>query len=179
MLCQRLELDPSKKVGELSLGNRKKISIVCALQHKPELYILDEPTSGLDPLMQKAFYDILTERNREGATVFLSSHVLSEVAKYCRHAGVIREGRLLVSDRVEKLSHTGVKRVCLRGVAEIPALPGMEDIRREQDTVSFLYSGQATELIRNLAKESFGDVSITDPELDEVFLHYYQKEDAK
>lgn len=178
-LCQRLELDPSKKVGELSLGNRKKISIVCALQHKPELYILDEPTSGLDPLMQKAFYDILTERNREGATVFLSSHVLSEVAKYCRHAGVIREGRLLVSDRVEKLSHTGVKRVCLRGVAEIPALPGMEDIRREQDTVSFLYSGQATELIRNLAKESFADVSITDPELDEVFLHYYQKEDAK
>lgn len=179
MLCQRLELDPSKKVGELSLGNRKKVSIVCALQHKPELYILDEPTSGLDPLMQKAFYDILTERNREGATVFLSSHVLSEVAKYCRHAGVIREGRLLVSDRVEKLSHTGVKRVCLRGVAEIPALPGMEDIRREQDTVSFLYSGQATELIRNLAKESFADVSITDPELDEVFLHYYQKEDAK
>lgn len=178
-LCQRLELDPSKKVGELSLGNRKKVSIVCALQHKPELYILDEPTSGLDPLMQKAFYDILTERNREGATVFLSSHVLSEVAKYCRHAGVIREGRLLVSDRVEKLSHTGVKRVCLRGVAEIPALPGMEDIRREQDTVSFLYSGQATELIRNLAKESFADVSITDPELDEVFLHYYQKEDAK
>lgn len=178
-LCQRLELDPSRKIGELSLGNRKKISIVCALQHKPELYILDEPTSGLDPLMQKAFYDILTQRNREGATVFLSSHVLSEVAKYCRHAGVIREGRLLLSDRVENLSHTGVKRVCLRGIAEVPNLPGMEDLRREQDAVSFLYSGQAKELIRHLSKETFADVSITDPELDEVFLHYYQKEDAK
>lgn len=179
LLCQRLELDPSKKVGELSLGNRKKVSIVCALQHKPELYILDEPTSGLDPLMQKEFYDILTQRNREGATVFLSSHILSEVAKYCRHAGVIREGRLLISDRVENLSHTGVKRVCLRGVAESPALPGMEDIRREQDTVSFLYSGQAKELVCRLSQVAFADLTITDPELDEVFLHYYQKEEAK
>lgn len=178
-LCQRLELDPSKKVKELSLGNRKKVSIVCALQHKPELYILDEPTSGLDPLMQKEFYDILTERNREGATVFLSSHILSEVGKYCRNAGIIREGRLLVSDRVERLGHTGVKRVCLRGVEEVPGLPCMEDVRQEQDTVSFLYRGQPSQLIRDLQELAFGDITIADPELDEVFLHYYQKEEGK
>ena len=91
-LCERLELDTSRRVDELSLGNRKKVGIVCALQHKPKLYILDEPTSGLDPLMQKEFYELLTERNKEGATVFLSSHVLSEIGRYCKHAAIIRDG---------------------------------------------------------------------------------------
>ena len=90
-LCRRLDLDTSRKIDELSLGNRKKVGIVCAMQHRPRLYILDEPTSGLDPLMQREFYALLQERSREGATVFLSSHVLSEVQRYCRHAAVIRE----------------------------------------------------------------------------------------
>ena len=97
-LCNRLELDINRKVDELSLGNRKKVGIVCAMQHKPKLYILDEPTSGLDPLMQREFYSLLKERNEEGATVFLSSHILSEVQRYCKHAAVVREGSLLISD---------------------------------------------------------------------------------
>ena len=94
-LCELLELDAESKVETLSFGNRKKVGIVLALQHRPELYILDEPTSGLDPLMQRQFYSILQKRNEEGATVFLSSHILSEIERYCKHAAVIREGKLL------------------------------------------------------------------------------------
>ena len=176
-LCDRLELDPSRKIAQLSLGNRKKVGIVCALQHKPKLYILDEPTSGLDPLMQKEFYTILGERNSEGATVFLSSHVLSEIGRYCRSAAVIREGRILVSDSVKQLGHTGVKRVTLRGVGAIPEIKNARDMKLENDTLNFLYSGKATELTRELSALDFEDVSICDPDLDEVFMHYYAKEE--
>lgn len=96
VLCETLELDTRKRIRELSLGNRKKVSIVCAMQHRPKLYILDEPTSGLDPLVQRAFWSELERRREEGATVFLSSHVLYEVQRYCDHAAIIREGRLVV-----------------------------------------------------------------------------------
>ena len=176
-LCERLELDPTKRIEQLSLGNRKKVGIVCALQHKPKLYILDEPTSGLDPLMQKEFYTILKERNDEGATVFLSSHVLSEIGRYCKHAAVIREGRILVSDSVEKLGHTGVKRVTLKGVSAMPDFKNAKDIRMENDTVNFLYSGKASDLTRELCQLAFEDLCICDPDLDEVFMHYYAKEE--
>lgn len=175
-LCERLELDTTKKINQLSLGNRKKVGIVCALQHKPALYILDEPTSGLDPLMQKEFYTILGERNDESATVFLSSHILSEIGRYCKSAAVIREGRILVSDAVEKLGHTGVKRVTLKGVTSLPSIANAKDIKLENDTVNFLYSGKATELTRELSALSFEDLTICDPDLDEVFMHYYAKE---
>ena len=175
-LCERLELDTTKWVDQLSLGNRKKLGIVCALQHSPELYILDEPTSGLDPLMQKEFYSIIKERNDAGATVFLSSHVLSEIGRYCKGAAVIREGKILVSDRVEKLGHTGVKRVTLRGVSETPEIKCAEDVKLEGDVLSFLYSGAPRELTRELGTLSFDDLTIADPDLDEIFMHYYAKE---
>ena len=177
-LCERLELDVTRRVEDLSLGNRKKLGIVCALQHDPELLILDEPTSGLDPLMQREFYAILQERNDKGTTIFLSSHVLSEVERYCRRAAVIREGRVLVSDRVEKLSYTGVKRVTLRGVDALPATLVVKDIKTEGDALRFLYDGGVPELLSALASLAPSDVNITDPEFDEVLLHYYEKESA-
>ena len=178
LLCERLELDPTRKVNQLSLGNRKKVGIVCALQHKPRLYILDEPTSGLDPLMQKEFYTILKERNEEGATVFLSSHVLSEIGRYCKSAAVIREGRILVSDSVASLGHTGVKRVTLRGIRDFPEIQDVRDVKFERgtDTVTFLYGGKATDLVAELSRLSVEDLTVCDPDLDEVFLHYYAKE---
>ena len=175
-LCERLELDPSRRVEELSLGNRKKVGIVCALQHSPRLYILDEPTSGLDPLMQREFFALLEDRCRGGATVFLSSHVLSEVQRHCRHAAVIREGRLLVMDSVEKLGHTDARRVTLRGVHELPPLPELRDARAGQDGVTFLYGGDMPTLLGTLAGMPVTDVTITEPDLEEVFLHYYAKE---
>lgn len=176
-LCERLEVNTEKKIGELSLGNRKKVSIVCALQHKPKLCVLDEPTSGLDPLMQREFYAILEERNLEGTTIFLSSHVLSEVQRYCRHAAVIRQGRLLVSDSIEHLGHTDAKRVTLRGITAPPTIQNMKDITSNGDTVSFLYGGRPDELLSALAALPLTDVTITEPDLEEIFMHYYTKED--
>lgn len=172
-LCERLELDVNRKVSELSLGNRKKVSIVCTLQHKPKLCILDEPTSGLDPLMQREFYSILEERNREGTTVFLSSHILSEIQKYCKHAAAIRDGRLLVCDSVENLVNNNAKKVTLWGVKETPMLPEMRNVEIEGDTVRFLYGGEPNKLLKALAPLPITDISITEPDLEEIFMHYY------
>ena len=102
-LCRDLELDTRKKIRERSLGNRKKVSIVCAMQHRPRLYVLDEPTSGLDPLVQRAFWSQVERRRQEGAAVFLSSHVLYEVQRYCDRAAIIREGRLVVEGTTAEL----------------------------------------------------------------------------
>ncbi len=173
VLCERLELDTSKKIRELSLGNRKKVSIICALQHMPDLCILDEPTSGLDPLMQREFYAILEERNKNGTTVFSSSHILSEVQRYCRHAAVIRGGRLLISDSTEHLGHTDAKRVRIKGIASPPTLPDIKDVQTDADTVSFLYGGNPRELLQALSALPLTDVSITEPDLDEIFMHFY------
>ncbi len=172
-LCDRLELDTKKKIKELSLGNRKKVSIVCALQHNPRLCILDEPTSGLDPLMQREFYAILEERNKQGTTIFLSSHVLSEIQRYCKHAAVIREGKILISDSIDRLSQTYAKRVTIRGITEIPTLTGIKDIKTSGDTMNFLYSGELTPLLHMLAELSLTDVNISEPDLEEIFMHYY------
>lgn len=177
-LCHRLKLDPDKKIRELSLGNRKKVSIVCALQHKPRLCILDEPTSGLDPLMQQEFFAILEERNAKGTTIFLSSHVLSEVQRHCRHAAVIREGRLLIADSIDNLSQTQAKRVTLRGIDAPPALESIKDVQRNGGSVSFLYSGKPDTLLTALASLPLTDVTITEPDLNEIFLHYYRQEES-
>ena len=97
-LCERLKVDTHKKIKQLSLGNRKKVSIVCAMQHRPRLFIFDEPTGGLDPLMQKKFFELINEYVAQGATCLLSTHVLSEVDKYCKNAAIMREGRLTMLD---------------------------------------------------------------------------------
>lgn len=176
-LCERLDLDPLRKVEELSLGNRKKVGIICALQHNPKLYILDEPTSGLDPLMQREFYSILKERNENGATIFLSSHILSEVGRYCKHAAIIRDGQILASDSVDRLGHSGIKRVTLRGLTSPLDLKNIRDIKVEKDAVNFLFSGNANTLLKELSHLVFEDLNISDPDLEEIFLHYYVKED--
>ena len=178
-LCERLQLDTGKKVEELSFGNRKKVGIVCALQHKPELLILDEPTSGLDPLMQREFFAILRERSREGATVFLSSHVLSEIQHNCTRAAIIREGGLLACGSVEELSRTNARRVTLRGSAQIQTLSGIRDLRTTEEGLSFLYSGDMQMLLKALAGGKVEDLTIAEPDLEEVFLHYYEKEESK
>ena len=176
-LCERFELDTSRFVEELSLGNRKKVGIVCALQHNPKLFILDEPTSGLDPLMQREFYDVLKERNEQGATIFLSSHVLSEVARYCKNAAIIREGKLIACDKVEKLGHTGAKRIVLKGVSSLPQIDGIKDLKSENGNMNFLYSGDIKMLLSSVSTLDFSDINITDPDLEEVFMHFYAKEE--
>ena len=172
-LCERLELDTSRKVEELSFGNRKKVAIVCALQHRPRLLVLDEPTSGLDPLMQREFFSILRERNREGTTVFLSSHVLSEIQRNCRRAAIIREGRLIACDSVEALSRTSARRVTVHGQINLTGLDGIRDLHQAEDSVSFLYSGDMNALIRRLSEGRIADLTVAEPDLEEIFLHYY------
>ncbi|NBI64039.1 ABC transporter ATP-binding protein [Clostridiales bacterium] len=178
-LCERLALDPEKKISQLSLGNRKKVSIVCALQHKPKLCVLDEPTSGLDPLIQREFYKILEERNNAGATIFLSSHVLSEVQKHCRHVAVIREGKILASDGIENLGHAEAKRVTVKGMDTLPAMEHVRNVKEVDGGIRFLYSGRTSALLHALSQLPLTDIEITEPDLEEIFLHYYEKEEEK
>ena len=158
-LCEILEMDGERKIGELSLGNRKKVSIVCAMQHKPKLLILDEPTSGLDPLMQEAFFQLLLEYNRQGTTIFLSSHVLSEVKKYCRHAAIVKEGALVRTDTVENLSQTNLRRV---------------KVREKGQEREFIHEGSIKELLARLNQMEPEDVLIEELPLEEIFMHYYE-----
>lgn len=181
-LVERLSLDVNKRISELSLGNRKKVGIVCALAHKPKLCILDEPTSGLDPLMQKEFFKILQERNKEGATIFLSSHILSEVQEYCKRAAIIKDGRLVAIGDINKLSNTSAKSIRINGIDSLPEslLTGARNVSKknaasdEDKQVTFLYSGEINMLIRELAKLSITDIAINEPDLEEVFMHYYE-----
>ena len=161
MLCERLQLDVNKKVEELSLGNRKKVSIVCAMQHKPKLFVFDEPTSGLDPLMQAEFFRLVMEYNAKGTTCFLSSHVLSEVKKYCKHAAIIREGKLIKADTVENLTKTSAKHI------------RMTKDGKEED---FIYRGNIGEFLKGLAGHDISDILIEEPELEDVFMHFYEEE---
>ena len=175
-LCDRLQLDSSRKVDELSFGNRKKVGIVCALQSNPELLILDEPTSGLDPLMQREFFEILKERNRRGTTVFLSSHVLSEIQRNCTRAAIIREGRLIACDSVEQLLQSNAKRISVHGKVDLSGLDGIRDKKEGEESVSFLYTGDINKLLRILSAGQLSDISISEPDLEEIFLHYYEKD---
>ena len=161
MLCERLQVDQNKRIEELSLGNRKKVSIVCAMQHKTELFIFDEPTSGLDPLMQAEFFKLIMEYNKQGTTCFLSSHVLSEIKKYCKHAAIIREGKLICTDTVENLTRTNTKRIRM-----------IRDGKEED----FVFKGDLNQLFAGFAGHNIEDIVIEEPELDEIFMHYYEEE---
>ena len=163
-ICQLLEVNMDKRIEELSLGNRKKVGIVCAMQHKPELLILDEPTSGLDPLMQEAFFKLILEYNSQGTTCFLSSHVLSEVKKYCKNAAIIKEGKIIRVDSVENLSKSNLRRVRI-----------WED-RQER---AFSDTGDMKKLIGELDGRNIEDLLIEEPSLDELFMHYYEQESQK
>ncbi len=178
-LCHRLQLEQNRRVEDLSLGNRKKVGIVCALQHSPELLILDEATSGLDPLMQREFFEILQERNRAGATVFLSSHVLSEIQRNCTRAAIIRGGKIVTSGAVSTLADSGARRIQLRGRLDLTGLTGIRDLTQTGDSLSFLYSGDLQVLLKALSQGQVQDLTIAEPDLEEIFMHYYEQEDEE
>ena len=159
MLCEKLQLDVNKKIEELSLGNRKKVSIVCAMQHKPKLFVFDEPTSGLDPLMQAEFFELINEYVKNGATCMLSTHVLSEVKNYCKHVGIMKEGKLLKVDEVSNITKTNAKKI---------------KIVRNGKLQEFIYKGDIKEIYKEIQGDDIDDVLIEDPSLDEIFMHYYQ-----
>lgn len=174
-LCDRLQLEANRRVEELSFGNRKKVGIVAALQHNPRLLILDEPTSGLDPLMQHEFFSILREKNEQGTTVFLSSHILSEIQKNCTRAAIIKEGRMIACDSVEALSQTNAKRIAVQGNVVLDGLSGVRNVQGAEGNLTFLYGGEMKQLLQRLSEGEVTDLSVSEPDLEEIFMHYYEK----
>lgn len=162
-LCKLLEVPLQKKIQDLSLGNRKKVSIVCALQHQPDLLILDEPTSGLDPLMQERFFQIILDAKEKGKTCFLSSHVLSEVKAYCDRVAILKKGKLLAVDRVENIRHSQKKQVT---------------IWKDGQSITKTFDGKLSDLLSDLSEIKPDDLLIEEPSLEDLFMHYY-KEDVK
>ena len=178
-LADRLHLDLSRKIADLSLGNKKKVGIVSAIMTSPKLIIMDEPTSGLDPLIQQAFYDILKEENSRGATVFFSSHVLSEVQKLCDRVAILKEGQLIGIQSIKELRESGYKKVSLSAKEAIPRdffdLSGIANYAETADktSVSFMYNGNITAIIDKLHLLHLDDVLLEEPSLEEIFMHYY------
>ena len=158
-LCERLQVDVEKKISDLSLGNRKKVSIVCAMQHRPKLFVFDEPTSGLDPLMQTEFFRLIQEYVSGGASCLLSTHVLSEVRQYCSRVAIMKEGRLQCVDSVEHLTKAKAKRIQM-----------VRDGKQE----NFIFRGNLNELIAELAQHDVSDILIEEPSIDETFMHFYE-----
>lgn len=178
VLSERLKLDLSRKVGDLSLGNKKKVGIVSALLPSPKLLILDEPTSGLDPLVQQALYEILLEENKRGTTIFFSSHVLSEVQKLCSRVAILWEGRLVDIQSMGQLRENGYKKISLTTRTPIPkdffSIPGMANGKQEANSAAFMYSGNTMTIMNKLCQLPLEDIRIEEPSLEEIFLHYYQ-----
>lgn len=178
-LADRLNLDLSRKIADLSLGNKKKVGIVSAIMTSPKLIIMDEPTSGLDPPIQQAFYDILKEENSRGATVFFSSHVLSEVQKLCDRVAILKEGQLIGIQSIKELRESGYKKVSLSAKEAIPRdffdLSGIANYAETADktSVSFMYNGNITAIIDKLHLLHLDDVLLEEPSLEEIFMHYY------
>lgn len=178
-LVKLLDLDVTRKIEDLSFGNKKKVAIVAALQHRPKILILDEPTSGLDPLNQNAFFELILDEKKRGTTIFFSSHILSEVERICDRVGVIKDGELIQVETIESLRKAKIKNVSI--ITKEPfesRSKHIRDLRVEGDKVSFVYSGTMKSLLRILDAQSVIDVTISDPSLEEIFMHVYEKESA-
>ena len=176
-LAASLDLDLSRKIEDLSFGNRKKVGIVQSLLHEPQLIILDEPTSGLDPLMQHHFFDLLHEEQKRGATIFFSSHILSEVQRMCDRVAIIKEGSLLKVESIESLTKNKVKNISLVFESEAPLsieLEGVISQEAKNRELRLLYSGDIQALLKKLSGMPVHDVLIEEPSLEEVFMHYYE-----
>jgi len=178
-LVERFDLDPAKRIDQLSFGNKRKVAIIQALLHQPRLLILDEATSGLDPLMQNIFFEVIKEEN-ERATIFFSSHALGEVQKLCSQVAIIKQGRIIAVENVDDLRRTLIKTITLEYESEnIPSLtlPGIANSQRVGTHHKFMFNGKSKSLLEVLAKSPINNVLIEEPSLEEVFLHYYRNED--
>lgn len=177
-LARTFELDLRRKIGELSMGNRKKVSIIQSLIHNPRLLILDEPTTGLDPLMQSKFFELLRYENSRGMTVFFSSHILSEIQMLCKRVGIIRDGRIVKVEEIDNLRKKQLKKVKLvfpdKRSTQIFNIEGMVKTNRLDNLVTFMFSGNMTDLVSAVNEFKIDDLTIEEPTLEEIFMHYYE-----
>ena len=176
-LSEKLELDLHRKIEDLSFGNKKKVAIVTALVTHPKILILDEPTSGLDPLIQNKFFQLLESEKQKGTTIFFSSHNLSEVQRICDRVGIIKEGRLIKVETVEDIIKTRAKKVKIKTQDDIEINDQMVNVEKINGLISFVYTGEIKELIDMLSQKQIEDLTITEPALEEIFMHYYERED--
>ena len=177
-LADLFDVDLKRPISDLSSGNKKKVSILQCFLHKPELLILDEPTNGLDPLMQKRFYQLVKREQERGATVFFSSHLLAEIERTCQRVAVVKEGRIVAIEDVAGLRKKHLNRVNAEFGTQVieddMKIDGISSWDQKGDSVSFLFTGEPNELLRSLAKRNVSSISIEEPSLEEIFMHYYQ-----
>lgn len=177
-LAERLNAELNRRIGTLSRGNKQKIGVVQALMHRPDLVLFDEATSGLDPLMQQELYAILDEYRQQGGTVFFSSHYLDEVERICDRVGVIRDGRLILSDTLEAIQEKQVRRLRLEFAEPPPAdfLTGLTGVERESQegaTVVALIQGNLSGALKEAARYTVTDIEYEERRLEDIFLQYY------
>lgn len=177
-----LKLDIKRKIADLSLGNRKKVAIIQSLIHQPELLILDEPTSGLDPLIQSRFYNILKAEQDRGCTIFFSSHTLSEVERLCNKVAIIRDGEIIKESHIDELKKIYLKKIKMvlkNSTDSIGDIQGIEDLEVDGNIAEGYYSGDINNLIKQTSKLLLDDLVIEDPNLEEIFMHYYDTKGGK
>ncbi|HEX2946855.1 MAG TPA: ABC transporter ATP-binding protein [Clostridia bacterium] len=178
-LCEIFGVEIDKRMDSLSYGNKKKVAIVQALLHEPELLIFDEPTGGLDPLVQNSFFEVLRKEKSKGTTIFFSSHVLSEVEKMCDRVAIIKEGRILRTESIEKLRGNRYRKLKLDHTPDskpdVSGLPGVTSLRSGSGYTEFMYNGDINALLGALALTRLDNVCIEEPSLEEIFMHYYSK----
>jgi ABC-2 type transport system ATP-binding protein len=176
-LSEIMELEMNRRISDLSYGNKKKVGIVQGLLHSPKLLFLDEPTSGLDPLMQRKFFDLVRVENARGVTVFFSSHILGEVQKLCTRVGIIREGKIVEISDIRTLQQNNYKKVHVTAAGLKPSdfnLPGVTKVQMEDGAVSFFFKGDINAVLHKLGSLKVADVTIEEPTLEEIFMHYYE-----
>mgnify|MGYP003383257588 CR=1 FL=1 len=182
-LAEMFDLDLRKKIDDLSYGNKKKVGIIQGLAHEPKLIILDEPTGGLDPLIQQQFFHRLREENRRGATILFSSHILGEVQRLCDRVAIIKDGSIIRVEEIRTLLENQTKRFRLELAGAPDAsyfdIDGVSDLAVSHHTVSFLYRGQVNAVTAMLAGLDLVDLLVEEPDLEEIFLHYYQREEER
>ena len=176
-LAGYFELALDRPIDDLSYGNKKKCAIIQAVLHAPEVLILDEPTGGLDPLMQNKFFDLLEELRDGGATIFFSSHILSEIQRMCERAAIIRDGKIVAIEDISTLLAKQMKKVrlVLKSDASLEYPAGCQNVQQAGEKVSFDYVGPVAELVQWLAGLELADVVMTEPDLESIFMNYYQR----
>ncbi|MBI3176419.1 MAG: ABC transporter ATP-binding protein [Chloroflexi bacterium] len=176
-LTATMELELNRRISDLSYGNKKKVGIVQGLLHSPKLLFLDEPTSGLDPLMQRKFFDLIRAENARGVTVFFSSHILGEVQRLCTRVGIIRDGSIAEISDIRTLQQNNYKKVRVTAEGLTPAsfdLPGVTNVQSENGTVYFFFKGDINAVLQKVGGIQVTDVTIEEPTLEEIFMHYYE-----
>jgi len=176
-LADIMELDLKRRIDDLSYGNRKKVGIVQGLLHQPKVILLDEPTSGLDPLMQQKFFNLIREENKRGATIFFSSHILGEVQKMCSRVAIIKEGGIINVQDIKSLQDENYKKIKVTS-SDLDEkkfnVAGVSKLEQHNGTVNFFYKGDINVIMRLISAQEVADVTIEEPTLEEIFLHYYE-----